>query len=137
MNMDRKCPHCGEFVSGNSLNCPSCFKDIPRSIEKSEERDEPVYREGGKSRTFAIVLALLFGAFGFMGLGHIYIGDHKRGALFLVLSLPLMIILVLLLSNAGDLSLGGAILTVGALLLFGIIYAGLYVVHAISIMIVA
>jgi len=134
--MDRKCPHCGELVSGNSLNCPSCFKDIPRSPERTEENGS-VRREGGKNRTFAILLGLLFGAFGFMGLGHFYIGEHKKGALFLVLSLPLMIILALLISNMGGLSLGGAILTFGALLIFSIVYIGLYILHAVSIMVLA
>ena len=134
--MEKRCPHCGEFVSGNSLNCPSCFKDIPRDIEKTEERKGPA-RESKKNRTFAIILALLFGAFGFMGIGHFYIGEHKKGALFLIFSLPLMIILALLISNMGGLSMGGAILTLGALLIFGIMYVGLYIIHAISIMILA
>ena len=135
--MESRCPNCGEFVSGNSLNCPSCFKDIPRHIERTEERKGSVHERGEKNRTFAIILSLLFGAFGFMGLGHFYVGEYKKGALFLILSLPLMIILALLISNIGDLSLGGAILTLGALLIFGIMYIGLYIMHAISIMISA
>jgi len=134
--MDRRCPYCGKFVSGNSLNCPSCFKDIPRNVEKTEERGQ-VHKESERNRTLVIILALLFGAFGFMGLGHIYVGEHKKGLLFLFISLPMMIILALLFSSAGGLSLGGVILVVGALILLGMMYAGLYILHAISIIVSA
>jgi hypothetical protein len=136
--MNKRCPHCGELVSGNSLNCPSCFKDIPRDVQKTEDQSrKEVRKETEKNRTFAIILALLFGAFGFMGLGHIYIGEHKRGLMFLIISLPLMVILALLVSNLGGLSFGGAVLTLGALLIFGIAYVGLYILHAISIVVSA
>ena len=140
--MERRCPHCGEYVSGNNLNCPSCFKDIPRNIERTEHTDTNDGRKGnasnsGSKRSFVIILALLFGAFGFMGLGHLYIGEHKKGALFLIISLPMMIIIALLVTNIGNTGLGGTILILGALLITGLMYAGLYILHAISIMVLA
>ena len=112
--MERRCPHCNEPVPSNSLNCPSCFRDIPR--EETANRQEPWSRSGRKDGRLAILLSVIPGVFGAIGLGLLYLGD-KRGWGFLMLGLPLFILVVALLANIGG-SFGWALLSVGLLILF-------------------
>lgn len=136
---DRRCPNCGELVPSNSLTCPSCYKEIPRDAvvyEIHEDDDGPSGRSGAgkdKNRTLTLILALL-GVFGFMGLGQIYQGHHRKGSIFLVIGLPMMLILALLISGMGGLSAGWTILSLGLVILIGIPYVLLFIIQFLDAM---
>lgn len=138
---DRRCPYCNEFVPSNSLTCPACYKQIPRDIErtKTEKTNEAPKENGdraksGKSRTIAIGLAIIPGVFGIMGLGQIYLGSFRKGLVFLVLGLPLMLLSAFLVSSIGGISTGWAVIAIGSLLLVGIPYVLLFIFQLLDAM---
>lgn len=144
--MDRKCPYCKASVPANSLTCPSCYKEVPRDADvKAEPQyeytihddDQPQYEykiheERHRSKKIAMFLSFIPGVFGLMGLGLMYLGAWKRGALFFIIGLPLMIMLALLISSAAGLSLGWAILSVGAMLIVGVMYIGVFILQVMA-----
>ncbi|HIJ00654.1 MAG TPA: zinc ribbon domain-containing protein [Candidatus Methanomethylophilaceae archaeon] len=85
----RRCPYCGTEVPANSINCPGCYREIPRRIggEKTKKEKDP---------RIALLLALLPGALGIWGLGHIYLGAGRRGLYFLGSGLILTLLLAAL-----------------------------------------
>jgi len=90
----KKCPHCGEYVHNNSINCPKCFKEIPRNRSITPEY---VIKEDKKERqrkapAAAVLLALIPPFFGLLGLGIIFM-DHKdrKGYWFLLIGLVLFL----------------------------------------------
>jgi len=112
--MERRCPHCSEAVPPNSLNCPSCFRDTPRTeTAPAQERGTAPARKYGR---LALLLSVIPGAFGAMGLGLIYLGD-KRGWGFLLPGILLFVLIIALLANVGS-SLGWTLFSVGLLILF-------------------
>ena len=130
MNMsDRRCPYCKELVPEFSLNCPRCYRDIPR--------DETVRRpiEEGRAPSVMMVnrravamLALIPGAIGLMGLGHIYQKDYRKGGMFLCMGIVMMAAIVLLMTSISFTVSGvfSVILTVFMVIMF----IGTYLVQA-------
>jgi hypothetical protein len=121
--MERRCPHCMEPVPSNSINCPACFKQIPRNEPAaSREHGYEMKRKDGRT---ALLLSLIPAAFGAMGLGLIYLGDERKGLRFLIVGIPLMILMVLLLMSL-DGSFGRTILSLGLLILSGLLFTVLF-----------
>ena len=111
--MERRCPHCNEAVPSNSINCPSCFRDIPRTeMVPAQERREAPERKYGR---LALLLSVIPGAFGAMGLGLIYLGD-KRGWGFLFPGILLFVLIIALLANIGN-SVGWTLFSVSLLII--------------------
>ena len=70
--MTRYCPRCGAVVPQNSLTCPQCYTEVPRSVP---DEPEPGYSRIGrrkKSATLALILSVIPAFFGLLGLGLIY-----------------------------------------------------------------
>jgi hypothetical protein len=90
----KKCPFCGEFVHGNDLTCPKCFKAVPReqSIKETQCASNKKTREKGRVSGAALLLAIFPPIFGLLGLGIIY-KDHKdrNGYWFLIAGLLLFL----------------------------------------------
>ncbi len=83
--MTRRCPRCGTSVPDDSITCPKCYTEVPRdgtevsgSAYGRKEYERPGYGNGGqigkqdKSRTIALILAIVPAFFGILGLGQIY-----------------------------------------------------------------
>lgn len=134
--MSRKCPYCGEEVPSFSLNCPKCFRSIPREKERgrkdseeyriNEDRTLSLYRFDRKT---VLILALIPAAFGLMGLGQIYEREYKKGTAFLVTGLVLFVSLVSLASNFGSYG-HGTFLAVGGTIFVLLLYIAVYSVQA-------
>lgn len=91
--VDRRCPFCGELVPSNSLTCPKCYKKIP-----ADYQPEPVQPQPSKkaNRKYALIIGAVLGLFGLLGMGQLYYGRYKRGAMFLVVGLVFFIPAVVL-----------------------------------------
>ena len=131
--MTRRCPHCGEAVPSNSLNCPKCFKSIPREEFKIKDdiragsiphdRSPSVHRVNIK---IVILLALIPAAIGFMGLAQIYEKETSKGVKFLIIGFIIFALMVFLISRYGSMG-GWTFLAVAATIFLLIMYIGLYV----------
>jgi len=134
--MTRYCPNCGAVVPEGSLNCPQCYKEIPRSgafTEKDRKgRTQEEYKreigERRKSMKMSLALAIVPAFFGILGLGQIY-QDRRdgRGWGFLAIGLLLFLATVGLVYVAG----GEGLFTTILLAIPIIIAAGLYLCTAI------
>ena len=134
--MSRKCPYCGEPVPSFSLNCPKCYRSIPR-----EEPTPEVKRGSGRipndrapsvrvfDRRIVILLALVPAALGLMGMGQMYMKEYSKGMRFLAVGLTTFVCLVLLITNYdsfGAFRFLAVVLTIFLLMFF----IGTYVVQA-------
>lgn len=90
---DRRCPFCGELVPSNSLTCPKCYKKIPADYQPEPVQPQQTRRP---SRKFAIILGAVLGLFGLLGMGQLFCGRYKRGAMFLIVGLIFFIPAVIL-----------------------------------------
>ncbi len=115
--MKRHCPNCGAIVPPESLNCPHCYHDVPRTLTETEyethnrtrEQYDDQMSKRHKSRTVSLILATIPALIGLLGLAQIY-QDHREplgwkilvGGLILYLFMVGMVRLVI---NTGGLSL--------------------------------
>jgi len=120
--MERRCPHCGEPVPSNSINCPACFREIPRDSTTASERKTEV---GWKSRGLALLLALIPAVFGGLGIGLIYLGDKKDGAIIFITGILLFFLITLLFLNFGG-PPGRAVMMIGLIVMLGLAYLVLF-----------
>ena len=134
--MSRKCPYCGEPVPSFSINCPKCYKTIPREEPKAREqpKSERIPNDRAPSvqvynRKVVMLLALIPAALGLMGLGQIYMKEYNKGVKFLIVGMTTMICLSLFISNFD--SFGSwkflAVILIIFMLMF---FIGTYVVQA-------
>ncbi|MGQ4834184.1 MAG: zinc-ribbon domain-containing protein [Candidatus Asgardarchaeia archaeon] len=95
------CKNCGRIIPDGSLYCPFCGakQDIttqqapsvppvnpPPTIPAQPYYPQTVtYKE--KDEGITAILALVGGFFGIWGIGHLYVGDVKKGILLLILGL--------------------------------------------------
>ena len=134
--MSRKCPYCGEPVPSFSINCPKCYKSIPREEPKAKEqqRSERIPNDRAPSvqvfnSKLVIFLALVPAAVGLMGMGQIYMKEYNKGLKFLAVGLTAFVCLVLLITNYdsfGSWKFLAVIITIFMLMFF----IGTYVVQA-------
>ncbi len=134
--MSRKCPYCGEHVPSYSLNCPKCYKSIPREEFKIEDdiRSEQIPRDRAPSvqtfdRRIVLVLALIPAAIGLMGMAQMYEREYKKGAIFLIAGLMLFIPMISIIVNLDSFG-GGTFFAAMGLVFFIILYIVGYVVQA-------
>ena len=134
--MSRKCPYCGEPVPSFSINCPKCYKAIPREEPefKEQPRKERIPNDRAPSihvynRKLVMFLALIPAAVGLMGLGQIYMKEYHKGAKFLAVGLTVFVCLVLLISNYDSFG-SWKFLAVIATIFFLMFFIGTYVVQA-------
>ena len=134
--MSRKCPYCGELVPSNSLNCPKCYKSIPREEYKVNEdiKTGSVPNDRAPSvqvfdRRIIMFLALIPAAIGLMGLGQIYEKEYNKGVKFLIAGIILFASIVALITNFDSFGSGKFLAVALAIFLF-ILFIGTYVVQA-------
>ena len=134
--MSRKCPYCGEFVPSNSLNCPKCYKSIPREeyTVKEDIKTGTIPNDRAPSvhvfnRKTVMFLALIPAAIGLMGLGQIYEREYNKGVKFLIAGIILFVSIVLLITNFDSFG-GGKFLAVALAIFLFILFIGTYVVQA-------
>ena len=134
--MSRKCPYCGEAVPSYSLNCPKCYKSIPREEFKVEEdiRKGTIPNDRAPSvqvfnRRTVMFLALIPAAIGLMGLGQIYEKEYSKGVKFLIAGIILFGSIVALITNFDSFG-GGKFLAVALAIFLFILFIGTYVVQA-------
>ena len=100
---DRRCPYCGERVPTFSINCPSCYRSIPREEPKQEEYriidDDRAPSVRRVNRKAVAILALVPGVFGLFGLGQLYQRDWYKGIMFLATGILMMAAMVVTLSS--------------------------------------
>lgn len=136
--MTRKCPYCGEPIPSFSLNCPKCYRNVPREEMKEEEDikgkrssipDDKAPSIVTFNKKIVLLLALVPAAFGIMGMAQMYERNYKRGLTFLCIGLPLFIALVLLISNVNAMGTGWTILSVGCILICLIFFIITYIIQ--------
>ena len=132
--MTRKCPYCGEPVPSYSINCPRCYRSIPRGEESKKKEEYRVPDDRAPSvftvnRKIVILLALIPAAFGLMGLGQFYEREYRKGLTFLIPGLLMFIMIVTLLTNFSSYG-AAAFLAVGGVIFLLILYIVLYVIQA-------
>ena len=134
--MSRKCPYCGEAVPSYSLNCPKCYKSIPREEFKVNEdiRSDNIPNDRAPSvqvfnRRTVMFLALIPAAIGLMGLGQIYEREYNKGVKFLIAGIILFGSIVALITNFDSFG-GGKFLAVALAIFLFILFIGTYVVQA-------
>lgn len=134
--MSRRCPYCGEEVPSFSLNCPKCYKDIPRDEYKVKEdiKKGPIPNDRAPSirridMRIVIILALIPAAIGLMGIGQMYEREYRKGLFFLIPGLLMFTALVALFTNYGSFG-SAAFLAVAGIIFLLILYIGLYAVQA-------
>jgi TM2 domain-containing membrane protein YozV len=104
------CPKCGKEVKAEDVFCPSCGYNLKSVVKPSMPLEH-------KSPGIAAVLALVLGAFGLMGVGHIYVGRLARGIVLLIVGIILAVL------TFGSFLLGFATLGLGwvGAIIFGVI----------------
>lgn len=134
--MSRKCPYCGEEVPSYSLNCPKCYKSIPREEFKVKEdiKTGPIPNDRAPSvqvfnRRTVMFLALIPAAIGLMGLGQMYEKEYSKGVRFLIAGVILFSAIVALIVNFDSFG-GGKFLAVALAIFLFILFIGTYVVQA-------
>lgn len=134
--MSRKCPYCGEAVPSYSINCPKCYKSIPREEPKQQEniRTGNIPNDRAPSvhtidMRVVILLALIPAAIGFMGLAQIYERGYRKGAYFFSIGFVLFTIIVVLAYYAGTLGIA-SFLAVILMVFFLILYIVMYAIQA-------
>lgn len=121
-----------------SLNCPKCYRQIPREEEKVEEDIRGNYRINDDmapsvqvyNRKVVMALALIPSIFGFMGFGQFYEREYKKGAMFLIVGLALFWSMVGLISSFNSFGAGGNFLALGLLIGAAILFVATYVAQA-------
>ncbi len=134
--MSRKCPYCGEAVPSYSLNCPKCYKSIPREEYKVKEdiktgtipNDRAPSVQVFNRRTVKL-LALVPAAIGLMGLGQIYEREYNKGVKFLIVGIIMFASIVALITNFDSFG-GGKFLAVILTIFLFILYIVTYVIQA-------
>lgn len=82
------CPNCGkELTEPVPAFCPHCGNPI--SLTPTPPSPKPAATIPQKNAGIAAVLALGLGIFGFMGVGHLYVGKILRGICLLAVGLIL------------------------------------------------
>ena len=123
--MSRRCPKCGAEVPGNSLTCPECYTEVPRGEieDPPQQRETYVPQTSGKSRTVALILAIIPALFGLLGLAQIY-KDHGSRAGWRILGLGIIVYLLIVGMVFLTLATVGlmAILTIIPILFLGAVY---------------
>ena len=134
--MTDRCPYCGERVPSYSLNCPRCFRPIPR--EEDKKKGNTAWEGVPDSRAPAVqtynkyivmFLAFIPSLFGLMGLAQMYQRHFEKGFKFLAVGLVLFIIIVACsyaIFNGGFV----AFLSVGFLFIAGVAFVVTYVIQA-------
>ena len=133
--MSDRCPYCGERVPSYSLNCPKCYRPIPRD-EKNEKSkawegvpDDRAPAVKTYNKYIVLFLALIPSLFGIMGLAQMYQGNLRKGLKFLGVGLVLFILVVLsmyAIFNGGWVGL----FSVGFLFIAGGAFVVTYIVQA-------
>ncbi len=134
---DRRCPYCGEKVPSFSLNCPKCYKTLPREDEfriQDDIRTGSIPDDRAPSvRTFdrkiVLFLALIPAALGLMGMAQMYEREFKKGLIFLIGGLIPFIPMILIIANIGSFG-GGTIFAAIGLVFFIIIFIIGYIIQA-------
>lgn len=86
-----QCPNCGSEVTPNSQFCPYCGAAQSSSTTLATSAP-PLSRcviVQYKSPGIAVVSALVFGIFGLMGIGHIYVGRVSKGLFLFIIGVIL------------------------------------------------
>ena len=134
--MSRRCPYCGEYVPSNSLNCPKCYKSIPREEYKIKEdiKKGPIPNDRAPSvqvfnRRIVKLLALIPAAIGLMGLGQIYEREYSKGVKFLIAGIIMFASIVALIVNFDSFG-GWKFLAVALAIFLFILFIVTYVIQA-------
>ena len=135
--MSRRCPYCGEHVPSYSLNCPKCYRSIPREDEfkiQDDIKTGPIPDSRAPSvRTFdrriVLFLALIPAAIGLMGMAQMYEREYKKGTIFLIGGLILFIPMITIIAKLGSFGDGTFFAAMG-LVFFIILYIVGYVIQA-------
>ena len=134
--MSRRCPYCGEEVPSFSINCPKCYRDIPREEKKqrTETKRSSIPDDRAPSvrvinMRIVLLLALIPAALGIMGMAQMYEGYYRKGAFFLTVGLIIFIPLVLLITNIGYFGAGAVFGVIGIIFLL-IMFIGAYAFQA-------
>ncbi len=123
---DRYCPYCGEMVTSTSITCPKCYKKLPNQPEPSGDgggsggKTSP---SGGKSRSIALLLAIIPGIFGVLGLGLLYNDKSSKPGLML-LAIGLLTFILFLVIVSSSIPILNIILAIPVAIFYGILYIG-------------
>ena len=137
--MNRRCPYCGEDVPSFSLNCPRCYRTIPREEKTEEEEDIRGNYRIKKDRApsvvafnhkLILVLALIPSLFGFMGLAQMYEREYRKGTVFLCIGLLLFWSLVGLIRMASSGDAGLSVLGIAGMIAGILLFIGVYIAQA-------
>ncbi len=89
------CAYCGQEIPAESQFCRYCGAQVggapnqPAQGPPQYQQYQPVYAIPPKNTGVAVILALIGGLFGFMGIGHLYIGKIGKGIALLILGFVL------------------------------------------------
>ncbi len=119
--MSRRCRSCGATVPPNSINCPACYKEMPR--------EEPAPPRPKDPRA-ALVLALVPAALGLWGLGHLYMGITDRGLYYLGTGIALSAALLALAYG------WFLVITIVCLVFVAIVWLGLFALQALEVWVI-
>lgn len=135
---DRKCPYCGEKVPSFSLNCPKCYRSIPREEETEQMKDSDYRIPDDRApsvkvydRRIIFLLALIPAAFGLTGMAQLYMGNKRKALDFFLMGFPIYVLLIVLIAAFGAFSGGNALATVLAVACI-ILFLVTYVIQAID-----
>ncbi|MCL2295771.1 MAG: zinc ribbon domain-containing protein [Methanomassiliicoccaceae archaeon] len=118
----KKCPHCGEYVQENSLTCPKCFGEIPRSPQEYVVKEDKKERSG-KVPSAAVLLSVIPPFFGLLGLGLIYLHPkNSKGYWFLAAGLLLFLTSLALFYMIRHSGIFSAVFLFGAFVIIALIY---------------
>lgn len=120
-----RCKNCGNEVPENSINCPSCYREINNRDRATVESKN--IRNADRLVTF--LLSLIPAAFGFLGMGQFYQGKYDKGLKFLIAGLPVYFTIYYLISIYGTLEVGVAFFALGATVLLCILYFIIFVIQ--------
>ena len=83
------CIRCGHELEEGSKYCKMCGTPVDAEWPETKQRNE----EKVKNDVVSLILSFVF-----PGLGHIYLGDKKRGTMFLVATLVVTVVTVMVIS---------------------------------------
>ena len=129
------CKHCGQELPSDDIDmCPHCGEELDYSQKPESVKEVRVIQTvPHKSPGTAALIAFIGGIFGFMGIGHIYVGRVGRGIAILLGGFMLYILVWITLfgtlfggafsaarNDLSFLQIGGMISSIMALSLFGL-----------------
>ncbi|MBO4763286.1 MAG: hypothetical protein J5485_01465 [Candidatus Methanomethylophilaceae archaeon] len=123
---DRYCPYCGEMVTSTSITCPKCYKKLPNQPEPSGGEGGSggkTSASGVKSRSIALLLAIIPGIFGVLGLGLLYYNKSSKPGIML-LAIGLLTFILFMVITTSSIPILNIILAIPVAVFYGILYIG-------------